>query len=463
MASAYKRLFSGYGTPHVPLLAYTVPALTSTVLREVQVTNPGFAGGNGVPMPDVTGICQGASGMIYFTASHAIMKLSTTGQLSVLAGQPNVSGSNVLTGRAARFNTPVSCIVNAAETFLYVFDSVNGRVVRITIATGAVTLMPGAGGFTGGGISLTNTRQIALSPDESKILVPFLSSPGWRLCQINTTSPFAGTDVPTFVLITGTGVLAQGVVYSADGTKAYVAHQTTSSGIPIGNFTEVTLSTGASVNVVAGSVPAGSGWYTEGYVDIAKFSPFLSFVMLPVTDGIGTFYGVTTGVSAVRSLYLISSGVFYLTTPVGKQNFNAAAVGESAMVAGYPGTARTKATCVAKSYNGNNLLIGCNGSIMVHSLETSYTSILAGYSISVSPSYIEGTTPYLTDGAFNLYVVPNGEGLDVTKHRRFSNETVGLSTSWFAEIHKNLNAGDKIYFEALGFNLTLELSGLEVS
>lgn len=82
------------------------------------------------------------------TDNHTIRKITmTSGKVRTLAGTPSLIGLIDGTGTEARFNHPTQLTTDGAN--LYVFDSGNNVFRKITIATGVVTTMhkPETSGF----------------------------------------------------------------------------------------------------------------------------------------------------------------------------------------------------------------------------------------------------------------------------------------------------------------------------
>ncbi len=93
------------------------------------------------------GIAADSSGNVYIadTDNHTIRKISPTGLVSLLAGQPGVAGRADGPGANARFNAPQGLAVNAAGTLLYVADSANGTIRKVT-PSGLVSTYAGVAG-----------------------------------------------------------------------------------------------------------------------------------------------------------------------------------------------------------------------------------------------------------------------------------------------------------------------------
>lgn len=96
------------------------------------------------------GIAVDGAGNIYVTeiSSYVIRKITPAGVVTTLAGSAGVSGSADGTGSAARFFSPAGIAVNTAGTVIYVSDSTNNTVRKIT-AAGVVTTLAGTAGASG--------------------------------------------------------------------------------------------------------------------------------------------------------------------------------------------------------------------------------------------------------------------------------------------------------------------------
>jgi sugar lactone lactonase YvrE len=82
------------------------------------------------------------------TDNHTIRKISIpTGEVTTLAGSPGCVGSADGTGFEARFNSPMGIATDGAN--LYVADSYNCTVRKVVIATGEVTTVAGSAGEYG--------------------------------------------------------------------------------------------------------------------------------------------------------------------------------------------------------------------------------------------------------------------------------------------------------------------------
>ncbi len=95
------------------------------------------------------GVALDAAGTLYVAENynHTIRKVTPGGGVTTLAGTAGVSGSADGTGNAARFDSPTGIAVDGAGN-VYVADSQNGTIRKIT-AGGVVTTLAGTAGSFG--------------------------------------------------------------------------------------------------------------------------------------------------------------------------------------------------------------------------------------------------------------------------------------------------------------------------
>ncbi|MBL7749298.1 MAG: IPT/TIG domain-containing protein [Chitinophagaceae bacterium] len=117
-------------------------------------------------VPQIFGITVDAAGNLYFTeyGQHKVSKYSSTGTYSVLAG--DASGGNADgTGAAARFNFPAGILLDATGN-LYVTETINHRIRKITPAGVVTTIAGNTGGYAdGAGVSALFDSPIAICGD----------------------------------------------------------------------------------------------------------------------------------------------------------------------------------------------------------------------------------------------------------------------------------------------------------
>lgn len=93
------------------------------------------------------------AGNVYFsdTGSHHVCRINTSGQITVVAGTGAAafSGENIA-GPLASLNLPTSLSVDSAGN-VYIADTGNNRVRKLTVSTGILTTVAGTAQFDGDG------------------------------------------------------------------------------------------------------------------------------------------------------------------------------------------------------------------------------------------------------------------------------------------------------------------------
>jgi sugar lactone lactonase YvrE len=116
-----------------------------------QLGKSGSADGNGTAAQFTTprGIAVDAAGNVFVgdEHNHTIRKITPSGDVTTLAGQPGESGSADGSGSSARFNFPDGVAIGANGT-VYVADSSNDTIRKIT-PSGSVTTLAGKAGVDG--------------------------------------------------------------------------------------------------------------------------------------------------------------------------------------------------------------------------------------------------------------------------------------------------------------------------
>lgn len=118
---------------------------------------------------NIFGVAVDASGNVYCTeyGNHQVSKYSSGGAYSVIAGQSGSGGTADGTGAAARFNFPAGITVDASGN-LYVTETINHRIRKISPSAVVTTLAGGTAGFADGtGVTASFDTPIALAGDIS--------------------------------------------------------------------------------------------------------------------------------------------------------------------------------------------------------------------------------------------------------------------------------------------------------
>jgi DNA-binding beta-propeller fold protein YncE len=140
---------------------------------------------------------QGQDLYLCDTNNSDIRKITVSGTVTTVAGQANISGTDDGTGSSAHFNLPTQ--ISSDGTSLYVADSGNSTVRRITLADFKVKTVGGQAGTTGktdGGADksvFSGPRGVAV--DKKAIYVSDTGNDIIRMIDINTleTTTLAGT------------------------------------------------------------------------------------------------------------------------------------------------------------------------------------------------------------------------------------------------------------------------------
>ena len=239
-------------------------------------------------------LAVGADGVVYVadTENHAIRKISSSGEVTILAGSPGIGGSQDGTGTGARFYRPMGIAVDASGT-VYVADTGN-HTVRMITSAGVVTRVAGRASFAGyvdGGVSqsmLSSPMGLALAADGS-VWVADSNNFVLRKLSAGILSTIAGVGGESD-LINGQGSEArlqgpigltmdgEGSVYFSELSSQYIRKCTA----------------GGLVSTWAG-VPNSPGAVDGAYAEVKFYQP-AGLAM----DGQGNLYVADSGNSTIR-------------------------------------------------------------------------------------------------------------------------------------------------------------------
>lgn len=160
------------------------------------------------------GIAVDNSGTLYVadTFSHKIRKITPTGVVTTVAGS-GVPGGTDGTGFVASFNAPTGITVDPAGSTLYVGDSGSHTVRRVVLATGEVSTLAGSGSAgandaQGAAASFNHPEGVALDASATTLYVADYGNHKIRkielATQVVTTVAGSGSDSD----VDGTGTAA---------------------------------------------------------------------------------------------------------------------------------------------------------------------------------------------------------------------------------------------------------------
>ena len=252
--------------------------------------------------PFPTSIAVDGSGTLYVSDSNTdtIQKISSAGQITLVAGTSGTAGSVDGMGAVARFNQP-SGLTLTSSGVLYVTDTANATIRHIG-TDGAVTTLAGSatnrGNMDGTGTAAMFSQPIGIAMDSTGTLyvADSMNDTVRKVTGTGVVTTFAGTAGVTgsadglgtaarFNLPTGIALDVNGTVYVSDTT----------------NNTIRTISPAGMVTTLAGV--AGVSGFTDGTGAAALFNHPSALAV----DATGNIYLVDTGNSVIRKI--TASGV----------------------------------------------------------------------------------------------------------------------------------------------------------
>lgn len=132
---------------------HTIRRVTASGVVTTIAGNPGATGtvdgtGSAARFNNPQGIVAlGSDLYVADTGNHAVRKVTPAGVVTTLAGSPGTSGSTDGTGATAHFNAPLG--IASIGTNLYVSDTGNHTVRRVATPSGTVTTFAGSAGQAG--------------------------------------------------------------------------------------------------------------------------------------------------------------------------------------------------------------------------------------------------------------------------------------------------------------------------
>ncbi|WP_010299748.1 hypothetical protein [Candidatus Odyssella thessalonicensis] len=237
-----------------------------------------------------------SSGTLYVAdnGNYRIRKITSSGTTSLLAGS-GTTGYAEGTGASAQFNTFQWGIAADNSGNVYVSDTTNNRVRKIT-SGGTTSLLAGStSGYqegTGAGARLSSPRGLAVNSAGTVYVATATSERIRAITSGGTTSLLAGSGATGYV--EGTGSAAQfstptSVAVDSSGT-VYV--------IDANNYRIRKITSGGTTSLFAGSTQG----YAEGTGSAARFN-FFNLIPSGITvDNAGTVYVADTFNYRIRTI-----------------------------------------------------------------------------------------------------------------------------------------------------------------
>lgn len=216
------------------------------------------------------GVAVDSSGNVYVadTGNHSIRKITSAGVVTTIAGDGNASFLDA-NGTSAKFSSPTGIAVDGNGTLVYVADTGNNRIRKITTA-GVVTTMAGSGatGSTdgnGGDATFYSPAGIATDTGGNLYVADTLNSRIRRVSYAGVVTTFAGSGsisavdglstAASFNVSRGIAVDSLGNVYVAD----------------TGNNKIRKITQSGAVFTLAGPTSGYGSGYTDGPGTAAQF------------------------------------------------------------------------------------------------------------------------------------------------------------------------------------------------
>jgi sugar lactone lactonase YvrE len=341
-----------------------------------------FAGPRGLASDNIDGCVYVAD-----TGNNTIRKISSQGVTSTFAGTAGVAGSSDGTGAAALFSSPCGIAINIEEAAnIYVADSGN-NTIRVITPAGAVTTLAGMPGAAG---SADGTGGAALFNNPSGIAMDL---PG-NLYVADTGNHTIRKITPSGVVTTLAGT--PGSAGSSDGTGA-AARFSSPRGVAVdfsgnvyvadtGNNTIRMITSAGVVTTLAGA--AGVSGSVDGAGNTARFSAPGGIVI----DSYGNAYVADTGNDTIRAFSAQPGPVVVITL---------------GGIAGFAGSSDGSGSA-AQFSAPESIGLSWNGAVFVADTGNGTIRTVASPPIPINASITPGSGGVLVGGAVSYGVHSSG-------------------------------------------------------
>lgn len=209
-----------------------------------------------------SGVAIDSAGSFYIadSANHCIRKITTAGVVTTFAGSTaGASGLVNATGTAARFNTPTGVAVDSAGN-VYVADSLNMLIRRITSAGVVTTLAGGNGGVgpvdgTGAGAKFSQPQGITINTAGDLFVADTQHNAVRKVTSAGVVTTIAGSSSGNSGFEDGTSSaarFAQPIGIAVDSSDTVYLADTNNNAIR-------KITSGGVVTTIAGSQVGASG------------------------------------------------------------------------------------------------------------------------------------------------------------------------------------------------------------